>query len=760
MLRAVIAIVTSALLICAGALLVGQVALRLCGATRWSWLAPTVGISLLMLFAVPALHVPGRSATVAIVLALIVAGCAFAAIRDPALRPPLGGIAAALPVALLTLVPFAANGYAGTLGISFNNDMGAHLLWAELYRSEAIADVNVFHSGYPLGPHALVAAIAEGLGLAVDEVFAGLTVAIPVLLAWTALGALRQASWFAQVVVATAAGMPFLIAGYFAQGSFKELLQAAFVVALAIFLQRRSDFTGPLRWGPAALLLAGMLSTYSGPGLVWPVAILGLWAAGVAVERLRQGDTPRTLARSLRASLIPIAAASLLTVVLLIPQIPRIVRFVTDNAGTNGTGIETGNLGNLAGPLPLWETFGIWDNPDYRLPAVDPLAQGVSIGVVLALVLLGATWWVRRGEWAVPAATAAALVVWVVTDRAQSPYVAAKCLVILTPLLMLLAVRPLVERGNLTARWPLPWRFAAPVIAIVLTGAVVSSSWGALRTARVGPRAHYEELRELRPLLQQRPTLFLGNDDFITWELAGVPLGAAVIGFQLMETRPEKPWTYGDPLDVDSLEPAVLNRHDWIIAPRDAAASAPPKGLRLVRVTPSYQLWRRVADIEPRTVLAEGPNAAARFDCSTPKGRRLLRAGGVAAVRRPSVVTPVGPVATGAEHEVKLALDAGLWTVQMQYESQQAIEVTAPGLHRTMPATLDRPGTRWHVGRMRVAGSRGAALRLRVTEAVLTPPGRVAYVASIVATPVGGASTMPLREACGKHVDWIEPRRS
>jgi hypothetical protein len=760
MLPAVVAIVMCALLICAGALLVGQVALRLCGAARWSWLAPTVGISLLMLVAVPALHVPGRSATVAVLLALVVAGCAVAAIRDPTLRPPLGGIAAALPVALLTLVPFAANGYAGTLGISFNNDMGAHLLWAEIYKSEEVAGVNVFHSGYPLGPHALVAAIAEGLGLAVDEVFAGLTVAIPVLLAWTALGALREARWLAQVVVATVAGMPFLVAGYFAQGSFKELLQAAFVVALAIFLQRRSDFTGPLRWGPAALLLAGMLSTYSGPGLVWPVAILGLWAAGVALERLRRGDRPGALVRSLRGSVVPIAAALVLMVVLLIPQIPRIVRFVTDNASTNGTGIETGNLGNLAGRLPLWEAFGIWDNPDYRLPAVDPLAQGVWIGVVLALVLLGATWWVRRGEWAVPAATAATLIVWVVTDRAQSPYVAAKCLVILTPLLMLLAVRPLVERGNLTARWSLPWRYVAPAIAIVLTGAIVSSSWGALRTARVGPPAHYDELRELRPLLDQRPTLFLGNDDFITWELAGVPVTAPVIGFQLIETRPEKPWEYGQPLDIDSLDAEVLNRHDWIIAPRDAAASTPPEGLRLVRVTPSYRLWRRVADIEPRTLLAEGPNAAARLDCSTPNGRRLLSAGGVAAVRRPSVVTPVGPVATGGEHEVKLALGAGLWTVQMQYESQQDIEVAGPGLRRTVPATLDRPGTRWHVGRMRVSGSGGAVLRLRVTESALTPPGRVAYVASIVATPVGGERTVPLREACGKLVDWIEPRRS
>lgn len=757
MLRAVIAIVMSALLICAGALLVGQAVLRLCGASGWSWLAPAAGMAVLMLVAVPALYVPGRSLTMAVVLAVLVVGCAVVVARDAASRPPLGGLLAALPTGLLALVPFAASGYAGILGVSFNNDMGAHLIWAEAYRSEAIASINVFHSGYPFGPHALAAALAEGLGIAVDQAFTGLTVATPVLLAWTALGALRNGRWPAQVIVATLVGMPFLVAGYYSQGSFKELLQAVFVLAFAIFLQRRADFRGPLRWAPAALLAAGIVSTYSAVGLAWPVAILGLWALGSAFERLRRGDKPRDLVRALRRNLGPLAAAVGLLVVVLIPQLARVARFVSDSAGTNGTGIEAGSLGNLAGPLPLWEAFGVWDNPDYRLPAIDPLANGVWIGLVLALVLVGTAWWVRRGDWVIPAAALATFVVWAVSDRSQAPYVVAKGLVILTPLLMLVAVRPLVERATISSRWPPPWGLAAPVIALVLTGAVVSSSWGALRTAKVGPRAHYEELSELRSLVGQEPTVFLGNDDFISWELAGVPLTAPVIGVQLRPTR--KPWTYGEPLDLDSLPAAELDRHEWIITPRDAAGSAPPKGLRRVRVTPSFELWRRVGPVQRRIVLAEGPNAAVIFDCSTPRARRLLKAGGVAAVRRPSIATPVGPVAAGSEREVELPLGDGLWTVQMQYDSQQPIEVTGPGLRQTVPATLDRPGTRWHVGRMRVSGGEGAVVRLRVTDTALTPPGLNSNVSAIVATPVGGSRTVPLSEACGKYVDWIEPRR-
>ena len=47
----------SAAAVCAYSLLLGQGVLRLCGARRWSSLAPAVGVSVLMLGAFPALGV-------------------------------------------------------------------------------------------------------------------------------------------------------------------------------------------------------------------------------------------------------------------------------------------------------------------------------------------------------------------------------------------------------------------------------------------------------------------------------------------------------------------------------------------------------------------------------------------------------------------------------------------------------------------------------------------------------------------------------
>ena len=753
-----IATLVSAALVCVTTPLVGQAVLRLCGARTWSWLAPSVGVAVLMLLAVPALHLPGRSATAAVALVLVVASCGVAALRDPAMRPPASGLLAAVPTALLAVVPFAASGYAGTLGVSFNNDMASHLIWAEAYGSEAIAQINPLQSGYPLGPHALVAVLAHGLGIPTDLAFAGLTLAIPVLLAWTALGALRGTGVPAQALVATVAGMPFIVAGYYAQGSFKELLQAMFVLALAVALQRRAQLAGRMRWIPVGLLIAGILSVYSVPGLAWPVAILGVWLGGLLVERWVRRRSLRGAVASLRAELAPLALGALVLAVVLLPQAQRLVRFFSATAGTNGTGIETTSLGNLAAPLPLWEAFGIWDNPDYRLPPIDAFTAGMWSAFVLALVLVGSVWWIRRGDWIVPAAAAATLLIWTVSDATQAPYVTAKALVMLSPLLMLLALRPLVERDPGSTRSPLWLRLGGFALAIVLAVAVVGSSWGALRTAKVGPRAHSSELRQLRPTLDGRPTLFLGNDDFIRWELAGVPVNAPVIGFQGIDTRPQKPWAYGEPLDVDSLEASVLDEYDWVITPRDAAASAPPDQLRLARTTRSFQLWRRVAPIEPRAVLAEGPDAAARLDCSTAVGRRAARRGGVAAVRKPTVSLPVVPIPAGAVHEARLPLKAGTWTLQASYESQHAIEVAALAMRATLPANLDRPGTRWHIGRVRLTRPGTIGVRLRVRDERMTPPGRMAGVSAIHATPVDSERLVPVREACGKLVDWLRPR--
>ncbi len=756
-------VLLSAALTCAAALALGLGTLRLCGRRTWSWQAAPVGLALLMLLSVPALHVPGRTTTTAAVIGVLALAGLVAMVREPALRPPAAGVLAGAPVALLALVPFMAAGRSGTLGVGFDNDMASHLLQATAYASKAVAKVSPIANDYPLGLHAYVASLSTGLGSALDLTFAGAIVACPLLLGWTALGALRRVGWLGQAFVATLCGMPFLIAGFYGESAFKEIVLAGLLLGLALALLPDGRSEGRLRWIPAGVLIGGMLSVYSYTALLWVGLIAVVWLAGLALTAVRRGPVRRTVVALARAELLPLLIGGGVLVLLVAPQLPRIVRFY---GAVNGVpGQVTSPLGNLAGPLPFWEAFGIWGSPDFRIGPPDLLTTGAWAALVLGLAVYGGAWCARRGDWALPAAAVGMLLAWVFADRTQSPYNASKALAMLSPFVLLLATRPLVERRGWGSRIPPWWRVAAPLVLLVVAAEAVASSAQALRSSHVGPRDHLVELRTLRTELDGRPTLFLGDDDFIRWELAGVPLDAAVIGFPALPLRPEKAWQYGQAIDVDTVEDGELNRVDWVIAPRDAAASAMPSQLRLVRTTRDYALWRRVGTVPDRSILPEhGGVAGARLDCRSAAGRALARRSGVAGVRTPPIAVAAPTLAPGGRATVRIALPAGRWALMSTYGSTFPVHVTTPGLTTTLPPNQDRPGTRWPVGTVDLARPTTLALRIGVDDVwlSLSPPTDVAVLDSIVAARVGDERTIPLRAACGRYVDWyrLAPARS
>ena len=754
-----IATILSATVTCVVSLFLGQAALRLAGAKEWSWLAPPIGISVAMLIAAWADKVPGGCATVAVLLALLalaaIVWCASAAAQ----RPSLWALLAAAPVAGLVLVPFLAAGHAGILGVGFNNDMSAHLAISQGFLSDTVG--SVAPPDYPLGPHALAAVLSEGLGIRVDQAFVGLTMALPVLGAWTALALVGRAAWPGKVATATVVGVPFLVAAYYGEGAFKEVLQACLVLACAAFFCGCGPKLGLGRWVPLALLLGGILSVYSVAGLPWPALFAVLWLGGLAVPEIRRGGVG-SLAAAVRGEIAAIGIGAAVLVVSIVPQIPRIWRFVTlDQAAS----IAKDDIGNLAGPLPGWEAFGVWNNPDFRFPASPAFSGGMWTAFAFALVLLGTIWLLRRGRWMLPLAAVGAMLIWAASTQTQSPYVAAKALVIASPLLLAVAAVPLAEQlpgrlwRSLSSAFRavpgqlVPWG-AAAILLVVLFLRVGVSDVQALRLSPVGPTDHADELRALRPSLHDQPTLFLGNDDFIHWELAGVPVRAPVIGLEELRIRPQKAWSYGKAHDFDSVGAATLNSFDWIITTRDAAGSAAPAGLRLVRTTPDFALWHRVGKVQPRSILAEGELPGAVLDCKTPAGRAVLRGGGVAAVR-PQPVTAAGSLlAPGATLSVALPLGPGRWQLESSYASRLPIDVTAPGLQATLPASLDRPGPRWPIGRVAVHGAEPTVVSFTPAEPLLAPSQPVVEVGTVVATRVGPVRVIPVRRACGRYVDW------
>lgn len=766
-----LAVIAAAAVVGLGAFLIGQAVCWACGWQATSFIAPSVGLAVMMAIALLTPHVPGRAWGSATLLLLVLVAAVLAVVREPALRPSAGDLLAVAPAALLVLIPFLTAGHAGTLGVSLDNDMASHLRLAEAYRSARVAAITPIDASYPTGPHALVAVISQVLGARVDYTFAGLTMATPVLLAWTALGSLRRVGWPGRAYVATMVGVPFLIAGFYAEGAFKEVMQALFVLAFAIGLgdliraeaarrERGASSEHGLRdlarWVPLGLIVVGSLSVYSVSGLAW-LAAGGALIVVVACFSIPSRAAPLGVSwAALRRAAAPAAVALIVLLVVLVPELARLVRFYQHTNG--GTGIAVTSLGNLVGPISPWEALGIWDNADFRMPAVDPFHVGMWLTLGLALTVFGLVWWWKRRDVAVPLMALVALAIWIYSDHRESPYVAAKALVILSPLLLLLATRPLVERVSGEPRIA---GLGAVRLALVaaLGWAVLGTSVDALRDSFVGPTAHIDDLRSIQPLLGRSQTLFLGYDDYIAWELAGTPVSSPVLGgAQLFRERPEKKWTYGQPFDFDFVPSEDLEKFTFVIEPRGASGSETPSNFSLVRETQYFAVFKRVGAAAPREVLDEGPEPGATLVCTSGPGRALSRSRGEAAVRLPNVDVPVPALAPDGSATVRLPLSPGLWKLSTPYTSSFPVSVRAPGLSTLLPANLDRPGARWPIGSVRVPSRQGIAVTFHVQGTWLSVPEQSAMLNTVVATPVAPIVIVPLRRACGRYVDWYRTR--
>lgn len=746
----------AAVVTCIGTLFLGQAALRLAGATEWNWLAPMVGISIGMLIATPTNHVPGRALTMAIFLGLLAVGAMFWCLSARAHTPPLIDLLAALPVAALLMVPFLAVDRAGILGTGLNNDMSVHLLFVEGYIAKSATFTRDLPLDYPLGPHAMSALLTKGLGIEAQQAFTGWTIAVPILTAWTALAVARRATWLSKAVIATAVGLPFLVAAYYGQGAFKEITQAGLVLAAALSLAGYGPRLDRGRWVPYALIVGGMISVYSITGLPWALIFLGIYLGGSLIRyAITHGIA--AVPRRVRSELPALGIAAAVLIVSLLPQADRVAHFISLRSGVNGTGIATSDIGNLVAPLSPWEAFGVWGNADYRFPDVTAVGGSIWTVAIVLLVVAGSLWAIWRRRWVLPLAAFSGLLIWWISSRSQSPYVSAKGLVIASPLLLLVAVLPLGERMPRVL-----WRSVGAVVGIALVFAIGSSDLRALKISPVGPVDHARELESFRPTVQGKRVLFLGQDDFIDWELAGARVVPVVLGGGAqVPIRPAKEWQPGQALDFDSVNARVLNHFQWIVTTRDAASSEPPSQLHLVRATRNFELWRRIGNVQERSVLMEGEMPGATLDCAKQPGSRLASAPGTAAIRTPPVVQAVENVGDGLSESVEIALpSAGRWDLEAPYFSSSPVVVRGPGLNTVLPASLDRQGSRWPIGTIRTSGPETVTLELEAEGATLAPSTAGAVIGSIVAVKAERDRDVPLKKACGKYVDWYRLKSS
>src|SRR3954470_11099176 len=288
-------------LIVAASLLLGSAIMVIAGRPRHSAAVPATGIGALLVICGVAIKLPGHAVTAAIAVGLALVGCFFVFGRAPGPtgRVRIGAFVVVIGAALVAAIPFAASGRIGILGQGLvNDDMASHLLFTEWISSHAGPTPDLIKGGYPLGPHAIVAATAKVSGASLIEAFAGLTGAIAVLLALTAYGALRGVRGWLRVPGAVLAASPYLAAAYLAQGAFKEPLLGLAVLGFALALPpltpiwsrdpRRTSLSTPHRaqsgtFGvgsaaiPLGVIAAGTIYNYSFPGLAWLLGTALVW---------------------------------------------------------------------------------------------------------------------------------------------------------------------------------------------------------------------------------------------------------------------------------------------------------------------------------------------------------------------------------------------------------------------------------------------------------------------------------------------------
>jgi hypothetical protein len=553
--------VYASLLVLLGAsLVVGQAVFVLCGQRRWSRLAAAVGLAVLSTVAWWAVRLPGEGTAALIALALVTAAaCVVVAGRVEGYRDAIRvGVPVELLAVLLASLPFLVEMRFGILGTGLNPDMSQHLFAVD--RLAAGGSERLISEGYPLGPHSLVVALTA-LGPSPVQAFGGLTIAIAVAACLAPLTMLRRLSAPRQIAGALLVGFAYMTASYLIQGSFKETLQALYVLAFAIGLGElaagRVRAAG--RWGgearavPLALIAAGSVYAYSFPGLLWlggAAAVWGLVELALAARR-RGRDAARRVAR---AAVRPTVVALAVGLLLIAPELGRIADF----AGFETFDPAGAGLGNLFDPISPAQALGIWPSGDFRLDPGEGAAPAIVywLGAALGSAALGfGLWWSwRREERALPCALVAAALLYLYALVAGTPYQEAKAIALAAPLAMLIAVRALLEtaptfgaadrtvrRRGIAELFPRTARMrriqlAIGALALAFCGAAGVSTLAALVNGPVGPSSYSPALAEIRPLpgstLVLVPSERLENEhlrDYFVWELRGgkVCVGAA-----------------------------------------------------------------------------------------------------------------------------------------------------------------------------------------------------------------------------------------
>ena len=776
----------SAGIILLASLLVGRAVMLALGRHRASFLEGPVGLAILILICTVVIRLPGDAASsLAASAIVVVASLGFLVVRREAILGPAVGIA--LPVALLAGLlasfPFIASGHIGIPGVGLNNDMAMHLVDTDYLLDPKGPQPQSFVNGYPIGPHSLVATVANLLGTEPLQGWLGLLIAAPMLTAITSLGALRELPGWRHILGAALVGLAYLTASVLGIAGFKELIAGTFLIAFALGLreiEREPDGRIAIVIG-LALITAAMVPVYSLPGVGWLAITACLWLLAHLL-RIRSQSGREGVRQAVRASMPIVIPAAILLVVVGLIELPKVIDFV--QSGSIGNVADTNSkLRYVVSPL---ESLGIWPSGNWLLGTHDFSHDWVYwlFGLIgLAALIVGFAWWTGRRDYAVPAAVISGLVIYLLTKYIEDGglYILAKAVVVPASVVMLLIVMALLAPGGGLGR---------RVFAVAFIALAAYSSFLALRDTIVASTDRLDQLAEFRSQVAGQKVLALTSDRFTDYALRTATVYSPAYNSEIRVPSTGAK-TQRLPIDFDSVPFDVLNQFPYAVTTSAVYQSQVPPNWSLAASSASYRLWKRTGTTPSVAILAEEARPGRVFRCKNLKFRKVLAGGGEAVVwPRPVIakrlywragaaggLVPEGGLraseapldnnlAPGQTASQTISLPPGQWKLSIQYASPvTGIEVRAPGLAVHLPSGMDaaipyRPdqGPYWPAGEVTSEGGPVTVSvqaddvnRLQKLLGVDAP----AVIGNLTAVNRTGFRTIPTASACGRYVDHI-----
>jgi hypothetical protein len=573
-------------------------------------------------------------------------------------------------------------------------------------------------------------------------------------------------------LVAFGAAQSALLFGYSLWGGIKEVAVALAVATLAAVapVAARAEFgwRGIL---PAAVATTALLTMVGSGGLVWALPILVL----VAIVLWRS--------QGLRALLLRAAPLLLLVVVLGIPALFAAGVF----SPTQGGLTNAAELGNLIGPLNVFQYVGIWPVGDFRLDPINGALTVFLIALALAAALAGGVLAWRRRAWEpllyVVGAGGGSLAVFAYS----SPWVGAKALASGSPALLLLALAGAAAFAARVERV-----LGTTVLALLLAGVLWSNALG-YHDVSLAP---YDQLRELESIGEeyagQGPTLMTEYQPYGVRHFlrAADAEGASELRNRSIPLLDGSELEKGDWADTDQISLPALLTYRTLVLRRNPAQSRPPSVYSLVRDGDYYDVWQRPVGagegIAERLPLGDFDDPGAVPSCAEVQRLATLAGprGGLAAVER--APTAVASLSESSHPPSWLPTEAGSPDLVPDGAGVVRLRVTVPrpgrygfylqgSVRNRLTALVDGVevgsveeqlnearqflyfgGLRLGAGEHEVALVLGGQTLAPGSGGPAEPIGPLILSAAAENPPIRHVPAAHGRDLCGKRLDWVE----